>query len=111
MGAGAAAIPLGNAFWLACFGAGPSCAGSGGRCFEVVVAEGGSGGCGRTAGGGSGGLAGVVGVVAGSPINGGVVPLKKPLGIPFGVVGGAFSTMVLSEAGRCGSCSHNAPCT
>ena len=57
-------------------------------------------------------MAGVVGVVAGSPmINGGAGPLKKPLGIPLDVVGGAFFAMVLSEAGRCGSFSCNAPCT
>ena len=42
---------------------------------------------------------------------GGVVPLKKSLGVPFAVVGGAFFAMVLSEAGHCGSCSRNAPCT
>ena len=47
LGVGTAADSLANVFWPGCFGAGPSCGGSGGGCFEVVVAESGSAGCGR----------------------------------------------------------------
>ena len=38
LGVGAASL-LGNAFLRACFGAGPSCAGSSQGCFEAVVGK------------------------------------------------------------------------
>ena len=62
---------------------------------------------------GFGGWAGVVGVDVGSAIGGGsgAVPLMKLFGIPLGVVGGAFFTTDLVEAGRAGSLLHKSPCT
>ena len=116
---GDASGPLGNGFVRICFVDGPSGAGCGRACFDVVAAGADSTSCRRAE---RGGFAGVVGVgdgratgggggwrEPGVPTSGGAFPRMKPDGMPLPDVGGAFFAIEGCDVGACGSLAQSAP--